>query len=238
VKDDVYAYDENYKQDAPLEGDGRVESRGALTDGDFSVTDYNLSRTAARSRISARRRRSSDRATESEVWIANAGGTSAVQLTKNGVQESNAASRRTTRSPVHFRIQRPLRDVLQRPAVLVPASGGTARVLVGENEPYDVDRATWSNDGKVDLLRRQPRRPRGVLRCPAAGGKPRQLTNGKHNIGRRVAVGRSLRAHDQRFDERRHVWTMAAVMRRQSRFTHVFEYLARDFKLGRQEAIQ
>ena len=31
---------------------------------------------------------------------------------------------------------------------VVPAGGGAARVLVGENEPYDVDQAMWSRDGK------------------------------------------------------------------------------------------
>jgi Tol biopolymer transport system component len=65
----------------------------------------------------------------------------------------------------------------------VPASGGTARVLVGETEPYDVDQAMWSSDGKSIYFLANLGVHEEVFQIPAAGGKPRQLTDGKHNLG-------------------------------------------------------
>ena len=94
---------------------------------------------------------------------------------------------------------------------VVPAGGGAARVLVGENEPYDVDRAIWSTDGKSIYFLANLGVHEELFVVPAAGGKPRQLTDGKHNIGALVAVsGDRFAFTTQRLDERGDVWTMDA----------------------------
>ena len=88
--------------------------------------------------------------------------------------------------------------------------GGAARVVVGESEPYrrrprDLVRTTASRSTSS----RTSACTRSCSSVPAAGGKPRQLTDGKHNIGGLVAVARQARVHAQRFDERGDVWTMS-----------------------------
>jgi len=239
VKDDVYAYDENYKQTHLWRVTVASKAEARITDGDFSVTDYNLSedgRKIAYLRAPTPLLGSGD---ESEVWIANAGGTSAVQLTKNGVQESNAAlSPDDTQVLFISGSNARFETYYNGRLFLVPASGGTARVLVGENEPYDVDRATWSNDGKSIYFVANLGVHEELFVVPAAGGKPRQLTNGKHNIGGVSRSGDRFALTISDSTSAGDVWTMGAGDAAPKQITHVFEYLARDFKLGRQEAIQ
>src|SRR5262245_16286220 len=72
----------------------------------------------------------------------------------------------------------------------------------------------------------------------AGGGKPWQLTDGKHNVG---AASRSRDRIVFTIGDAAsggEIWTMRASDRTPQRLTHVFDYIARDFKLGRQEAIQ
>ena len=56
---------------------------------------------------------------------------------------------------------------------------------------------------------------------PAAGGKPRQLTNGKHNLGRLVAVhgdrASPSRSSDSTAAAKSGRWTRATPRRRESR---------------------
>jgi len=239
VKDDVYAYDENYKQTHLWKVTVASKAEARITDGDFSVTDYNLSedgRKIAYLRAPTPLLGSGD---ESEVWIANADGTSAVQLTKNGVQESNAAlSPDDTQVLFISGSNARFETYYNGRLFLVPASGGTARVLVGENEPYDVDRATWSNDGKSIYFVANLGVHEELFVVPAAGGKPRQLTNGTHNIGGVARSGDRFALTISDSTSAGDVWTMGAGDAAPKQITHVFEYLARDFKLGRQEAIQ
>ena len=184
VKDDVYAYDENFKQTHVWKVTVASKAETRITDGDFSVTDYDLSddgRKIAYLRAPTPLLGSGD---ESEVWVANADGSGAVQLTKNSVQEGNAAIS-PDGSQVLFISQANAKfDVYYNGRLfVVPASGGAARVLVGENEPYDVDRARWSKDGRSIYMLVNLGTHEELFVVPAAGGKPRQLTDGKHSIG-------------------------------------------------------
>src|SRR5262249_23732724 len=79
VKDDVYAYDENYKQTHLWKATVATKGETRITDGDFSVTDYELSDDGRRIvylRAPTPLLGSGD---QSEVWIANADGSNAVQ---------------------------------------------------------------------------------------------------------------------------------------------------------------
>src|SRR4029077_20327476 len=113
-----------------------------------------------------------------------ADGSNAVQLTKNSVQEGNAAIS-PDGSQVLFISQANAKfDTYYNGRLfLVPAAGGAERALVGENEPLDVDRAAWSKDGRSIYMLVHLGAHEKLFVVPATGGKPRQLTDGKHNIG-------------------------------------------------------
>ena len=239
LKDDVYAYDENYKQTHLWKVTVASKAETRITDGDFSMTDYDLSDDGKKIvylRAPTPLLGSGD---QSEVWAANADGSNAVQLTKNSVQEGNAAIS-PDGSQVLFISQANAKfDTYYNGRLfLVPAAGGAARALVGENEPLDVDRAAWSKDGRSIYMLVNLGAHEELFVVPATGGKPRQLTDGKHNIGSLSRSGDRLAVTIGDSKSGAEVWTMAAGDAAPSQVTHVFDYLTRDFRLGRQEAIQ
>jgi Tol biopolymer transport system component len=113
-----------------------------------------------------------------------------VQVTKNGVQETNAAISPDNASVLFISGSNArFETVLQRPSVRgTPPAAGAARVVVGENEPIDVDRAAWSKDGRSIYFLANLGVHEELFVVPAAGGKPRQLTDGKHNVGALTAA--------------------------------------------------
>src|SRR6266849_2076575 len=184
VKDDVYAYDENYKQTHLWKVTVEQKAETRITDGDFSVTAYDLSedgRKIVYLRAPTPLLGSGD---ESEVWAANADGAGAVQLTKNTVQENSPAISPDNAQVLFISQANAKFDTYYNGRLfVVPAGGGPARALVGENEPYDVDNAIWSKDGKSIYMLVNLGVHEEIFVVPASGGKPRQITDGKHNIG-------------------------------------------------------
>jgi dipeptidyl aminopeptidase/acylaminoacyl peptidase len=239
VKDDVYAYDENYKQTHIWRVAVTSKAETRVTDGDFSVTNYELSedgRKIVYLRAPTPLLGSGD---ESDVWVANADGSGAVQLTKNGVQENNPAISPDNAQVLFTSGSNAKFDTYYNGRLfVVPATGGPARVLVGENEPYAVDRAVWSHDGKSIYMLVNLGVHEELFVVPATGGKPRQLTDGKHSIGALSPSGDRLALTIGDSTGGGEIWTMRVGDAAPKQVTHVFDYLARDFKLGRQEAIQ
>ena len=239
VKDDVYAYDENYKQTHLWKVTVASKSESRITGGDFSVTEYDLSEDGRRIAFLRAPTPLLGSRDESEVWSASADGSSAVQLTKNTVGETGAAISPDAAQILFISDSNARFETYYNGRLfVVPAAGGPARVLVGENEPYDVDRAIWSRDGKSIYFLANLGVHEEVFVVPAAGGKPRQLTDGKHNVSAPSRSGDRLAFTISDSTSGGEVWTMGAGDSAPRQLTHVFDYLARDFKLGRQEAIQ
>ena len=169
----------------------------------------------------------------------NPDGSGAVQVTKNAVPETGARI-----SPDNTRVlfvsgsNARFESYYNGRLFVAPASGGAARVVIGDTEAYDVDRAAWSKDGTSIYFLANLGVHEELFVMPAAGGKPRQITDGKHNIsawsksGDRwvFTMSDSTNAGD--------VWMLGPADAAPRQVTHVFDYLARDFKMGRQEAIQ
>jgi dipeptidyl aminopeptidase/acylaminoacyl peptidase len=250
LKDDVYLYDENYKQTHLWKVTVQSKAETRVTDGDFSVTDYELSRDGRKIvylRAPTPLLGSGD---ESDVWAANADGSSAVQLTRNRVQETGAAISPDNAQVLFISGSNAKFDTYYNGRLfVVPAAGGAARVLVGENEPFDVDSAMWSSDGASIYMLVNLGVHEELFVVPAAGGKPRQLTDGRHNIGglsvqhARFGPGANSGPDVLAFTiststSGGEVWSMRAGEAAPRQVTHVFDYLARDFALGRQDAIQ
>ncbi len=240
VKDDVYAYDENYKQTHlwKVTVDSKAETR--ITEGDFSVTNYDLSHDGKKIAYTRQPSPLLGSGENSEVWVANTNGSGAVQITKNGVQENNASISPDS-SQVIFSAQANAKfeTYYNRRLFIAPAAGGPSRVLVGENEPYDVGNAIWSKDGKSIYFLANLGVHEELFVVPTAGGKPRQLTDGKHAIGALAANGSDVFAFTvSGSTSGGEIFTMKAGDTTPKQATRVFDYIARDFKLGRQEAIQ
>jgi dipeptidyl aminopeptidase/acylaminoacyl peptidase len=239
AKDDVYAYDENYKQTHVWKVALATRTESRITSGDYSITAYALSGDGTRLVFHRSPNPLLGSSADGEVWVAAADGSGATRLTTNSAPESNARL-----SPDNSRVlfisqsNGRFEPYYNGRLFVVAASGGTARPLVGEKEPLDVDRATWSKDGRTIYFLANLGVHEELFSVPAEGGTPTQLTDGRHDIagwsfaGDRAALALSDSTGGA------DIWTMRLPDRSLSRLTHVFDYLARDFKLGRQEAIQ
>ena len=133
VRDDVYAFEENnFKQrhlwTTDLEGKTK-----RITEGELSVTGYELS--ADGSKIALTRMPSPllEFLDRGEVWVMDATGANARQLTKNKVPEGNAAISPDGPTVMFTSASNEQFDIYFNDKLfLVPASGGQARVLLPE----------------------------------------------------------------------------------------------------------
>jgi dipeptidyl aminopeptidase/acylaminoacyl peptidase len=238
ARDDVYAYDENYKQTHIWKVTVASKADTRMTDGDFSVTAYDLSEDGRRMTFLRAPSPLLGDGDRSEVWVANADGTNAVQVTKNAVQETNAAISPDSAQILFISGSNARFETYYNGRLFVaPAAGGASRVVVGESEPYDVDRAIWSKDGTSIYFLANLGVHEELFVVPAAGGKPRQLTDGKHNLGAWSLSGDRFALTISDSTSPGDVFTMSAGDAAPKQITHVFDYLPREFTLGRQEAI-
>jgi dipeptidyl aminopeptidase/acylaminoacyl peptidase len=238
LRDDVYAFEENYKQTHLWKVSVPTKAEEHVTTGDYSVTSYHLSdsgRKVVYHRAPTPLLGSGD---EGEVWTASADGSNAVRLTTNTVGETGARISPDDSQVVFISGSNAKFETYYNGRLfVVPAAGGAARVLVGDTESYDVDQAMWSSDGKSIYFLANLGVHEEIFQVPAAGGKPRQLTDGRHNLGNwSQSHGRlAFTLSDSTGSD---IWTLKIGDAAPSRVTRVFEAVTREFKLGRQEAIQ
>ena len=236
AKDDVYAFDENYEQQHLWKVTVATGATARVTSGDYSVLFYDLSRDG--SRIAFERAPNplygySDRG---EVWVMDASGGNATQLTRNTVPEGDASL-----SPDNGRVlflagaNDAFETYYNDNIFVVPASGGAARNLT-MSLPYEVESAAWSKDGRSIYFVANMGVHSELFVMSADGGAPRQLTDGQHALNGWSYVADQDR-HVFSIDQPANagdVWTLAAGGAPEQ-ITHVFDHLATDFRLPRQE---
>ncbi len=183
VQDDVFAFEENnFKQRHLWTTDIEGKTK-RITDGNWSVGNYELS--ADGTRIAMHRTPSPllGSGERGEVWVMDASGQNARQLTTNGVSEANASLSPdgtlvlfTADSSAQF--EHYYNDKL----FLVPAAGGAARVLLPADVSYEVESAEWSNDSKTIYFTANMGVHNEIMRVDVATGRVTQLTKGEHNL--------------------------------------------------------
>ncbi len=241
LRDDVYAFDENYQQQHlwRVGVDDRTEQR--ITQGAASVLSYRLSRDGRRIALHRAPSPLLGDGELGEVWVMDASGQNATQLTKNRVPE-NGATLSPDNAQVLFVAQAnaQFENYYNRKIFLVPASGGAVRVL-NADQPYEVEQADWGRDGRSIFFVANLGVHSELFEVDATGGTPRQLTDGRHAIDDwrfGVAAGR----HVLRIDDATNAGDVyalgAGAQENPVRVTHVYDALAREFRLPRQEAIQ
>jgi dipeptidyl aminopeptidase/acylaminoacyl peptidase len=239
VKDDVFAFDENYRISHLWKvrvADG-VESR--LTSGDFTVAGFRLSRDGTRIVHTRSPSPLLDSAPEGDLWIMDVNGGGLTRVTNNKVAEGDAQL-----SPDNSMV---LFTSGSNPALTEPyfngklftvsASGGTPKVLTGDF-PYEVRQAWWSKDGRSIYLLANMGAKSELFSIDAAGGKPRQLTTlnqamfGEYepSVDRFVLLA-STPVHPAE------VFVMDASQSQPTQVTHATDYVTRDFRLPKTEAV-
>jgi dipeptidyl aminopeptidase/acylaminoacyl peptidase len=245
ARDDVYAFDETYKHRHLWRLAVATGAEQQVTQGDFSVTSYHLSSDGRRIAVHRARSPLLLDSEQTEIWMMDANGEHAAQLTQNRIEETQAEI-----SPDGAQVLF-LADTNQRfepyhtnTLFVVPARGGTPRLLLPEF-PYWIDRAAWSPDGQSIYAVAHMGVHSEIFQIDVAMRTARQLTDGRHSIPPAPAPVWSLVASAGRmvfqFDEPTRfgdVWTLDLKPGATPvRVTNVYDHLEKRFRLPRQERI-
>ncbi len=249
VRDDVFAYDENFRQQHLWKISVPEGAEQRITEGNFSILSFRLSRDGRRIALHRAPTPLNADNGRGEVWVMDANGENATQLTRNGVEESGAEL-----SPDNAQVlfvaeaNAQFEPYYNSTLFLVPAAaapfdkGGAKTTLLPPDFPYEIVSATWSNDGaSIYFVANMGVHSELFQLDLATRAAPRQMTDGRHAI----QGGSYVPAADRfvlQFDEPTRlgdVWTLAATPGAAPvRVTDVYGYLDRDFRLPRQEKVQ
>src|SRR2546426_647508 len=178
-------------------------------------------------------------ADQSEVWVMRADGSDPTQLTHNQVDESDAQlSPDNSQVLFHAGANAKFETYYNDNLFVVPAAGGVAKPLVPDL-PYDVINARWSRDGQSIFFVANLGVHSELFQVAVASGRLRQLTDGAHAI-RGWEYDPERGRHILSFDESTNpgdVWEIGADGAAPTQISHVFDRLARDYRLPRQEKI-
>ncbi len=241
VKDDVFMFDENFKQQHLWTIDVASGAERRLTSGDYSILGFELSRDGKRIAFHRGPSPLFGDVERGEVWVMDASGANARQLTSNAVAENNAELSPDGKQMLFLaQANDRFETYYNRRVFVVPASGGAARVVSG-NMPYEVERATWSADGQYVYFTANTGVADQLFRVRSAGGTSEALTNGQHSFNGWMFEPGAKR-HVLAIDEPTNagdVWTLAGDgSSALARVTHVFDFLWRDYRLPRQERVE
>ncbi len=239
VQDDVYAFEENnYKQrhlwSTDLEGKTK-----RITDGNWSVGNYELSADGARIAMHRMPSPLLEFTDRSEVWLMSADGSNAKQLTTNMVPEGNAAVSPDGSTVLFTSGSNAQFDIYYNDKLfLVPAAGGPARVLLPD-APYEVENAAWSKDGRSIYFTANMGVHNEVMKVDVASRQVTQLSKGEHTLqgwsfSEEHGVHVFLRNTGPRPSE---VYVMPAAGGEPKRVSAVFEDDLAKFKNARVERI-
>ena len=147
LKDDVFMFDEDYQQQHlwKVAVTDKVEHR--ITQGAYSVLGYSVSEDGKKIVLHRAPTPQIEDGDQSEVWVMDAGGSNAKQITHNKVPETDAELS-PDGSQVLFLSQANARfeTYFNRKLFVASSAGGEPRLLMSDL-PYEIDKASWSKDG-------------------------------------------------------------------------------------------
>jgi dipeptidyl aminopeptidase/acylaminoacyl peptidase len=241
VKDDVFMFDENYQQQHLWNVAVAPKTERRVTRGDFSVLGFNLSNDGKKIVFHRAPTPLIEDSDQSEVWLMDAAGGGLKQITSNHVQESDAALS-PDNSQVLFLSQadQKFETYYNRKVFVASTSGGDAKVLMPQL-PYEVDKASWSKDGKAIFFLANMGVHTELFKVAVMNPKPEQLTSGKHTLAG-WTMSTTANEHIYTSSEMTapgEVWISGVDgSSPPKKVTAVYDYLPRQFKLPRQERVE
>jgi dipeptidyl aminopeptidase/acylaminoacyl peptidase len=237
VQDDVYAFDENnFKQrhlwTTDLEGKTKK-----ITDGDYSVSGYELSADGKRVAMTRTKGPLLEFTATTEVWVMDAAGGNEKQLTNNHIAERAPALSPDGSTVLFLADSNEQFEIYYNDKLfLMPAGGGEAHVLLPD-VPYEMENAVWSKDGKSIYFTANMGIHNEVMKVDVATRQVTQLTKGDHSLGGwSVSDEAGLQVFTRNTAQRpSEIYTMPLGGGEPRRVTAVFDDVVAKFKIARQE---
>jgi dipeptidyl aminopeptidase/acylaminoacyl peptidase len=237
LKDDLYPFEENYRQRQLWSVMIASGAETQLTSGSLGVASYRLSRDGSQIAVERTPTPFVDDEHLRETWVMDASGDHARQLTHNSVEESQPElspdnSQLLFLASTNDKFEPEYNSTL----FVMPASGGTPKIAAPDF-PHAVDQATWAADGKSIFVVANMGVHSEIFRIDLASKRATQLTNGAHFIPSWSVVpeaGRMLVQFDEpsRYGD---VWTMPIGGGEPTRLTNGFEVFEHTYAVPRQE---
>ncbi len=185
VKDDVIAYDEDYRQRHLWRYEPGTEGGkpSRVTEGDFTVSSYEISRDGEHVVFHRAPTPLFDDSAEGEVWIRPLDGSSeGTRLTTNTVRESGGELSPDGSTVLFLSGSSAEFETYHNGNLfVVPATGGQARLLL-EDLPHGIDAASWSADGRSIYFLANTGARSQLFAVAADGSGLEQLTDGDHSL--------------------------------------------------------
>jgi len=241
AKDDVYAFDENYKQKHLWKISISDTSEYRITEGDFSIRGYRLSDDGNKVVFHRTPTPLYDDSNEGEVWIMDADCKDLLQLTNNSVGEGGAALSPDNSKVLFLSGSNELFETYYNRNIFVVSShGGNPRMLLPDM-PFEIQAARWSFDGKKIYFLANTGIRVELFEMNLSNEKLKQLTKGDHFL-RSWSYYPELNRHIYCMNNATNagdVWMLSnKKSKNPKRITQVYEYLLQEFHLPRQEAVQ
>lgn len=240
LRDDVYAFDENFKHRHLWRVNASDGGTTRVTDGNYSILGYDLSDDGRRIVLHRSISTLIDDNDEGEVWVMSSDGSSAVQLTRNQVAERGARL-----SPDNSRVlfisgsNARFENYYNATIFVVPAAGGESQLAAAALP--DVESAGWSKDGRSVYFVGNIGVRSELFELNLVARSAARLTTGDHALLNWSYVAAADR-HVMQIDEPTRwgdIWTLGpAAGNSPVQATHVYDTLAKDFALPRQERLE
>jgi dipeptidyl aminopeptidase/acylaminoacyl peptidase len=239
LRDDVYAFEQDFRQHHlwKIAVESGVEEK--LTNGPFSILWFHVS--ADGSRILEQRAPSPlfEDLGRGEAWITDASGQNPRQVTRNTIEEVDGELS-PDNSQVMFTAEASTRLEPNYAWTLftVPAAGGTPTMTVPDL-PYAIEHAAWAPDSKTIFGLVNMGAHTEIFRIDVAAHTAKPLTDGRHFVPSWSVVRAAGRMVFQLDEPERlgDVWTLPLEGGTPTRVTGMYDSLATDFALPRQEKL-
>ena len=238
LRDDVFAFEENFKHRHLWKVTVASGVEQKLTDGAFSVLSYRPSRDGRYIAFHRAPTPLAGDAARSEIWIAGADGSSPRAITANAIEEIEAEL-----SPDHSRLlfvaeaNQRLEPYHASTLFVVPVAGGAPELLLPDF-PYAIEHASWAPDATILAVVNMGVHSE-IFRIDPGAKRARALTEGRHSVQFWSLVSGARRMVFQLDEPSRigDVWTLPLEGGTPVRVTGQYDTLERDFSLPRQEKV-
>jgi dipeptidyl aminopeptidase/acylaminoacyl peptidase len=237
LQDDVFQFDEDKKHKHLWRVTLGNDEAQKITDGDFTIRSYALSRDGGNILVVRAPQPILNAIFEAELYLIDTDGEHWVQLTDNDHAEQLGELSPNGSSVFYLAdVNESGQPYFNNNLFVVPSSGGDAQMLLPDM-PYEIDDASWSADGRSIFFIANTGVRTDLFSVNVDSGEYERLSEGDHAIGDWQYLP-DLNAHVSSLSTAGNpgdVWQIRDG--KFSRLTRIFDTLAEEYFLPRQEAI-